>query len=214
MSSLGDLLEFTKTPNASTPFSSRELDLRYKTDIQYHNFVLSNTYYDECPWKLPNYWGEDGHAVPATGINVGGGCYGGDFDQFGDSGAFDETVEVYQRQLTKFSAAQDRLREWNPAVLRKIMHFSCLMIRMLDIDGYRIDKALQVSVEAQAEFSRYIRRCAREHDDKIFLIVGEVVSESGIPAVYFGRGQKPDMLAPDSTSALERATSGDDSKYL
>lgn len=93
-------------------------------------------------------------------------------------------MEVYQRQLTKFSAAQDRLREWNPAVLRKIMHFSCLMIRMLDIDGYRIDKAFQVSFEAQAESSRYIRRCAREHDKENFLIVGEVVSERDTGCVF------------------------------
>jgi len=55
----------------------------------------------------------------------------------------------WQRQLSKFAFVQDRLREWRPSVLAKIQHFSCMTIASLDIDGFRIDKALQVTVDAQ-----------------------------------------------------------------
>ena len=34
-------------------------------------------------------------------------------------------------------------------MLDKIKHFSCLTIASLDIDGFRIDKALQVTVDAK-----------------------------------------------------------------
>ena len=34
-------------------------------------------------------------------------------------------------------------------MLAKIQHFSCMTIASLDIDGFRIDKALQVTVDAQ-----------------------------------------------------------------
>lgn len=53
---------------------------------------------------------------------------------------------------------------------------------MLDIDGYRMDKALQTVVDSQAEFSSHIRECARQVGKSNFLIVGEVVGE--IPMSY------------------------------
>lgn len=37
------------------------------------------------------------------------------------------------------------------------------MIAQLDIDGFRFDKATQVTVDAQAAFGDYIRKCARDH---------------------------------------------------
>ena len=36
-------------------------------------------------------------------------------------------------------------------MLDKIKHFSCMTIASLDIDGFRIDKALQVTVDAQGQ---------------------------------------------------------------
>lgn len=68
--------------------------------------------------------------------------------QYGEIASFGDYTE-WQRQLSKFGFVQDRLREWRPSVLDKIKHFSCLTIASLDIDGYRIDKALQVTVDAQ-----------------------------------------------------------------
>ena len=149
---MGDLLEFPEKANTSTPFHFSEVQTRYKGDRHYHDFQLSEKYYDKCPWSLHRFWDDDGFPVPVDSLGIAQGCYESEFDQYGNSDAFDTEVKVYQRQLTKFSSAQDRLREWNPAVLRKIEHFSCLAIRMLDFDGYRIDKALQVSVDAQAHF--------------------------------------------------------------
>ena len=68
--------------------------------------------------------------------------------QYGEVASFGDYQE-YERQLSKFAFVQDRLREWRPSVLAKIEHFSCMAIAMLDIDGYRIDKALQVTLDAQ-----------------------------------------------------------------
>jgi len=179
---------------------------RYKGDRHYHDFETSDEYFDNCPWPLPRFWDDDGFPVPASAMRVGKGCYMSEFDQYGNSDAFDTDVKVYQRQLTKFSSAQDRLREWNPTVLRKIEHFSCLAIRMLDIDGYRIDKAIQVSVDAQAHFSKYIRECAARHGKDNFFISGEVVSEMGLSSVYFGRGRQPDMVPASAEIALSLVT--------
>ena len=51
----------------------------------------------------------------------------------------------WQRELSKFASVQDRLREWNPLVRDKLNRLPCLVIDMLDIDGFRIDKGLQMS---------------------------------------------------------------------
>jgi len=180
--------------------------MRYKTDRHYHDFGLSEKYFEKCPWPLPRFWDEDGFPIPASRLHVGPGCFDSEFDQYGNADAFDTDVKVYQRQLTKFSSAQERLREWSPTVLRKIEHFSCLAIRMLDIDGYRIDKAIQVTVDAQAHFSKTIRDCARRHGKENFFIAGEVVSEMGLASVYFGRGRQPDMVPANAKIALSLAT--------
>lgn len=67
-------------------------------------------------------------------------------------------------------------------MLAKISHFSCLVISQLDIDGFRMDKALQTIVDSQAEFSSQVRGCAQDVGKENFLIVGEVVGE--IPMSY------------------------------
>ena len=43
---------------------------------------------------------------------------------------------------------------------------------MLDIDGYRIDKGLTVTVDAQAHWSRSIRACAKRFGKENFYISG------------------------------------------
>jgi alpha-1,3-glucan synthase len=99
-------------------------------------------------------------------------------------------------------------------VLSKILHFSCLAVRMLDIDGYRIDKAIQVAVEVQVEFPRYMRECARRHGKENFFIACEIVSEKRLSSVYFGRGRQQDMVPRDVFTALSLATSDDQSNCL
>lgn len=101
-------------------------------------------------------------------------CRASEFDQYGEVSAFGDDPD-WRRQLSKFAFVQDRLREWQPDVRAKIDLFSCITIGMLDIDGFRIDKALQVTIDAQAEWSTYIRQCAKAFNKTNFFIPGECV---------------------------------------
>lgn len=47
---------------------------------------------------------------------------------------------------------------------------------MLDIDGFRMDKGQQITVDAQGEFADYVRQCARSFGKSNFFIPGEIVS--------------------------------------
>jgi alpha-1,3-glucan synthase len=47
---------------------------------------------------------------------------------------------------------------------------------MLDIDGFRMDKGQQITVDAQGEFADYVRRCAGSFGKNNFFIPGEIVS--------------------------------------
>ncbi len=44
-----------------------------------------------------------------------------------------------------------------PSVRRSLAHFSCLAIQMLDIDGFRFDKAIRVTADASGNFSARLR---------------------------------------------------------
>ena len=95
--------------------------------------------------------------------------------------------------MSKFASVQDRLREWRPDVLEKIKRMSCIQIAMFDIDGFRMDKALQTTVDAMAEFADHQRQCARRHGKENFLVVGEVVGDPLLASVYNGRGKQADQ---------------------
>ena len=71
----------------------------------------------------------------------------------------------------------------------KIERFSCITIAMLDIDGYRMDKALQITVDAQAAWASSMRECAVALGKKNFFISGEVVDGNTFGAIYYGRGK-------------------------
>lgn len=92
----------------------------------------------------------------------------------------------YRRQLTKFASVQDRLREWVPDVMERLSLFSCLTIQMLDIDGFRYDKATQVTLDAEAEFSSNMRECARAVGKDNFFIPGEITGGNTFGAMYIG----------------------------
>lgn len=49
-------------------------------------------------------------------------------------------------------------------------------LAMLDIDGYRIDKGLTITVDAQAHWSNSIRACAKRFGKKNFYISGTFIS--------------------------------------
>jgi len=84
-----------------------------------------------------------------------------EFDQYGDKEASGVDSE-WQRQLLKFASVQDRLREWNPDVMKKIQKFSCMVIKALDIDAVRIDKATQVTLDALVSWASNTRACAAD----------------------------------------------------
>jgi len=109
----------------------------------------------------------------------------------------------WQRQLSKFASVQDRLREWIPSVNERIAHFACLWITQLDIDGLRLDKATQITVDALSEFSKIVRECAvREAGKKNFFITGEITGGNTFGAIYLGRGRQPDMMPENMTEAV------------
>lgn len=120
--------------------------------------------------------------------------------QYGDIETFGVHPD-WQRQLAKFGV-QDRLREWQPAVREKIDHFSCLTIQMLDIDGFRLDKATQVTVDALAEFSHSMRQCARQVGKTNFFVAGEIAGGNVFGSLYLGRGRQPNMKTLNLADAV------------
>jgi alpha-1,3-glucan synthase len=72
---------------------------------------------------------------------------------------------------------------------------------MLDIDGFRYDKATQVTVDATGEFSSRLRECARKVGKENFFIAGEITSGNNFGSVYLGRGRQPDQWLNNLTEA-------------
>ena len=209
---MSDLIGFEGYLNESTPFTTDEHKVLWKTDRRYPDFDISNEYNETC--KYPQFWYENGTRINPPGLK---GCYDSDFDQYGDIEAFGVFPD-WQRQLAKFASVQDRLRDWEPSVGARIEHFSCLAIQMLDIDGFRIDKAVQVTVDVQASFSTAMRECAREKCNKTnFAVFGEITSGNTLGAVYLGRGREPgvaESMDPVSLTTLNESTAGDTSKLF
>lgn len=52
-----------------------------------------------------------------------------------------------------------------------------MTLAMLDIDGYRIDKGLTITVDAQAHWSNSIRACAKRFGKQNLFISGTYVSK-------------------------------------
>ncbi|KAK0712424.1 alpha-1,3-glucan synthase-like protein [Lasiosphaeria miniovina] len=197
MATMGDLIGFEGHLNESTPFQESEHRVQWKTDRQYLDFDIGNDYNNTC--KYPEFWFEDGTVIKPDGLN---GCYNSDFDQYGDIEAFGVYPD-WKRQLAKFASVQDRLREWEPSVLARLERFSCMTIAMLDIDGFRIDKAVQVTVDAQAHWSSAMRDCAVKHNKTNFMIVGEITAGNTLGSIYLGRGRVPSVAeALDMKTAM------------
>ncbi|TIC95265.1 Cell wall alpha-1,3-glucan synthase mok13 [Colletotrichum higginsianum] len=197
MATMGDLIGFEGYLNESTPFRTDEHKVLWKTSRQYLDFNIGNEYNESC--EYPAFWFEDGKPVGPDVEAQLKGCYNSDFDQYGDIEAFGVFPD-WQRQLAKFASVQDRLREWVPSVRQRLELYSCMTIQMLDIDGYRIDKAVQVTVDAQAEWSTAMRKCAKDLGKENFMVVGEITSGNTLGSIYLGRGRTPEMA-----SALELA---------
>jgi len=142
MSTMGDLIGFKDFLNDTAPFSTKEHQAVYKGSRRYLDFEIGNDYNQTCAY--PPFWGDDGHLVGSDVTDQLKGCFNSDFNQYGDVSAFG-LVPEWQQQLARFSRVQDRLREWVPSVRERLERFTCIEIAMLDIDGFRFDKAQQVS---------------------------------------------------------------------
>ena len=207
---MGDLLGFEGYLNTSTPFKAGEHNALWKSDRRYHDFSFGNNELPECTY--PRFYDDNADQVTnLTSMLVG--CRDSDFNQYGDVGAFGNYPE-WQRQISKFAYVQDRLREWRPDVRAKIEHFSCLTISMLDIDGFRIDKGLTVTVDAQAEWSKSVRDCARKHNKDNFYIAGEIVAGNTFGSVYIGRGRSPDQTVNNVTTAVTMTNTSDPKNFI
>jgi alpha-1,3-glucan synthase len=85
---------------------------------------------------------------------------------------------------------------------------------MLDIDGFRFDKATQVTVDAQAEFGDYIRQCARSLGKANFFMPGEITGGNTFGSIYLGRGRQPDQLPNNLTQAVTLTNTSDNTLFL
>jgi alpha-1,3-glucan synthase len=133
--------------------------------------------------------------------------------KFGDTEAFG-VYDDYRRQITKFASVQDRLREWLPSVLAKLAHFSCIAIQSLDIDGFRFDKAIQVTPDASGEFAKALRTCAAGVNKTNFFVSGEITGGNNIGSIYLGRGRQPDQYFQDPAQGVAMTNASDDSHFL
>jgi alpha-1,3-glucan synthase len=206
---MANLYAFDGYENASAPFNFNEYDLTYKSDTIYRDFEQSNEFLKECDTAFPKFWNQDGQLYDDVNMTKFKGCMDSDFNQWGDVSAFG-TYPEWMKQLSKFGGVQDRLRDWKPSVLAKINHFSCMWIRGLDIDGFRMDKAMQIPVDSQANFSRAMRDCAKTVGKNNFFIPGEVVNGNTNAAIYHGRGKEPEMAYDNLTAAII----GDGGEYV
>lgn len=162
---------------------------------KYPDFNFTNEYNDTC--EYPTFWLDDGSIVDPGKT----GCYDSSFDHYGDIEAFGVFPD-WQRQLAKFASVQDRLREWRPKTAEQIKMFSCLAIEALDIDGIRIDKATQVTVDFMAEWSNHTRACARQFGKNNFFIPGEITGGDTFGSLYIGRGRTPTLRPSDFGAAI------------
>lgn len=85
---------------------------------------------------------------------------------------------------------------------------------MLDIDGFRFDKATQVTVDAQAEFGDFVRQCARRFGKNNFFMPGEITGGNTFGSIYLGRGRQPDMLPENLTVAVTLTNASSDKYFI
>ena len=210
---MSDLIGFEGYLNTSTPFTTKEHKVQYKTDRQYLDFSFGNNYNETC--QYPRFYNETGYPVGEDVTSQLVGCYDSEFDQFGDVEAFGVFPD-WQRELAKFASVQDRLREWVPSVREKIQRHSCIQIAQLDIDGFRFDKATQVTVDAQGAFGNYIRECAAKFGKTNFFMPGEITGGNTFGSIYVGRGRlaDPAMQPPNLTAAVSFTNETDDKYFI
>lgn len=210
---MNDLIGFDGHLNSSAAFQLNEYKAVYKYPKyapwgfnEYADFKIINSRNDSC--QMPKFWMEDGTIVTVET----NGCFLSDFDQYGDMEAFGVHPD-WQRQLSKFASVQDRLREWRPDVMERIQVFSCLVIKALDIDAIRVDKALQVTVDGLTNWATHTRKCAADLGKNNFFIPGEVTGGDTFASLYLGRGRTPTQR-PGGFLQAANLSESDDQYFL
>ncbi|KAJ3818645.1 hypothetical protein F5880DRAFT_1682578 [Lentinula raphanica] len=160
---MSDLIGFKGFLNTTAPFTLAEYEAEYLNPsygipwnfTDYRDFEISNTRNITC--VLPQFWNNGTLLANVSSQAPLPGCLESDFDQDRSIGAFGHCVfPDWQRQLSKFAGVQDRLREWKPGMIDKLTKFSCMVIQALDIDAIRVDKSLQITVDALTEYSQVV----------------------------------------------------------
>lgn len=73
---------------------------------------------------------------------------------------------------------------------------------MLDIDGFRYDKATQATLDASGQFSSHLRKCARRLGKDNFFLPGEITGGNTFGSLYVGRGRQPNQYLKNLTLAV------------
>lgn len=94
----------------------------------------------------------------------------------------------------------------------KLEHQACLAIEALDIDGVRIDKATQLTVDSMAVWANATRACAKKFGKDNFFIPGEITGGDTFGSLYIGRGRTPQQLPPGFLNAT--TLTSDQSQYF
>ena len=210
---MSDLIGFEGYLNTSTPFSTKEHKVLWKNDRQYLDFSFGNNYNETCAY--PRFYNETGFPVGPDVTSQLVGCYDSEFDQYGDVEAFGVFPD-WQRELAKFASVQDRLRDWMPSVRAKIKRHSCIMIQMLDIDGFRFDKATQATVDALGDYGNYVRNCAAGVNKHNIFMPGENTGANTFGSIFLGRGRLADNTTwpANATDAVSLTPNASDHLFI
>ncbi|KAF2665711.1 putative alpha-1,3-glucan synthase [Microthyrium microscopicum] len=213
MATMGNLLGYAGSfENSTVNYNFDEYDYIWKdSERRYNDFEPSNNRDPSCTY--PRIYEQNGYLTPGNITSQFHGCRDSEFEMYGDiksTGAYPS----YINQFSRFAAVQDRLREWRPDVLEKINAMTCIQIATLDIDGFRVDKAVQATVDALAEFTSYQRQCAKRYGKNNFLVVGEVVADPRLAAVYIGRGKQPNQELSDASQAVLTTGTTDPNSFV
>ncbi|KAJ5199138.1 Glycoside hydrolase superfamily [Penicillium cf. griseofulvum] len=210
VATLSNLIGFKGHLNDSADFTASEYEVQWVTDREYADFKFGNDYNETC--NYPKFWDETGMPLTTGGVETLKGCYNSDFDQYGELEAFGNFPD-WQRQLTKFASVQDRLREWHKPVRDVLTQHSCLQIASLDIDGFRFDKSVQVTLEPLSEMLAVYRECAKKLGKKNFFLPGEITSGDSMGSLYLGRGRQPNQRSKNANQAV-KLTNNSHSAFL
>jgi len=99
-------------------------------------------------------------------------------------------------------------------VASRIEHFACITIAMLDIDGFRIDKATQITPDMLGDWSDSVRQCARQFGKENSFILGEITGGDTFGAIYLCRGRQLNVRLADVQGAFSLTSDSDDKYFI